>query len=123
MKQSLYNREDRINFIYNVLITNMSEEQYSVELKTEFVDAEANTIKTILENLNLLVSELKPNLPNDWKWERMNFLERAILINGLAEIKLFKNSKSIVIDESIEYAKKFNDLKTPPLINAILDNY
>lgn len=123
MENSLFNREERINYIFNILLTKKPELIYLKELKEYFNSKESATLRIILKNINQLTSDLKPNLPVDWKWDRFNFLERAILINGLAEIKLFDNPKKIVINESIEYAKKYTDLKAPSLINAILDNY
>ncbi|RKX66923.1 MAG: hypothetical protein DRP42_01985 [Tenericutes bacterium] len=48
-------------------------------------------------------------------------MERAILLNGAAEILLFGNIKKVVINESIEHAKRYADFNSKKLINALLD--
>jgi N utilization substance protein B len=66
---------------------------------------------------------LKQHLPKDWKWDRINNIEKSILINSVAEIVDHKNPKAIVINEAVEYSKKYADQYSYKLINGVLDNF
>lgn len=57
----------------------------------------------------------------DWTYDRLGMIEKAILINGCSEFELKQNSAAVIIDESVEMAKKYCDTDTYKLINRVLD--
>lgn len=56
-----------------------------------------------------------------WTFDRLGYIEQAILLNGCAEFDLKKIEAPVIIDESIEMAKKYCDEDTYKLINSVLD--
>ena len=56
-----------------------------------------------------------------WSYERLGYIEKAILLNGCSEFALKEIAASIIIDESVELAKKYCDEDTYKLINSVLD--
>lgn len=57
----------------------------------------------------------------DWTYDRLGMVEKAILLNGCAEFDLKQISAAVIIDESVEMAKKYCDKDTYKLINRVLD--
>ncbi len=57
----------------------------------------------------------------DWRFERLGYIEQAILLNGCSEFELKQNSAAIIIDESVELAKKYCEPDASKLINRVLD--
>ena len=84
---------------------------------------EEKAIILIYENKQEIVKQLIKHLPKNWKWERLGFLEQAILINAIGEMTLFFNKKPIVINESVNFAKKYCEEKAYKLINGVLNNF
>lgn len=123
-KGKLHNRKERIFFLYrNYLLEgtlNDSNESIHGE-EYNFSDEQKTFIDNILKNIETLETEIFKHLPTDWKWERFNNVEKAILLNATAEILLANNKKAIVIEEALEFAKKYCGEKSQPLINAMID--
>ena len=65
------------------------------------------------EELNVLL--------NKWTFNRLGFMEQAILLVATAEIKETINDKAVVINEAITIAKKFCDEESYKYINGVLD--
>lgn len=58
----------------------------------------------------------------DWKLERLNSIDRAILRIGIAELKYFKDIPiEVTIDESIELAKEYGSEESYRFVNGVLD--
>ena len=57
----------------------------------------------------------------DWKFDRLGKIEQAILLNGCSEFDLKKTEAAVIIDESVQLAKKYCDADTYKLINSGLD--
>ncbi len=121
---ALHNRNERIFFLYrNYLLEealNDSAEAINSE-EYSFSEDQKDFINKVLKDIEKLETKISLHLPKDWKWERFNILEKAVILNGTAEILIAENGKAIVIDESIEFARKFCGEKSQPLINGILD--
>lgn len=60
-------------------------------------------------------------LRDDWSFERLGYVEKAILIMAACEIDMEVAPKAIVINEAITLAKKYCDDETYKLINGVLD--
>lgn len=60
---------------------------------------------------------------NNWKFERLSFVEQAILLCALTELDLKQDDKAVIIDEAIKLVKVYADEESYPYINAVLDAY
>ncbi len=122
-QDQLYNREERISYIYRWQITggDLSESEQYMSNGERFTSEQINFINTIIDEFEMLKEAIVKFIPDSWSWERYNLIEKAVLINAAAEIIIAQNKKSIVIDESVEYAKIYCGDKASPLINGIID--
>lgn len=76
------------------------------------------------ENHLKLQNFIVNNLSENWTYERMNNLTKAILIVGLYEAfnaPIWGVNKSIVIDEYIKITRSFNLEKDIGFINSVMD--
>ncbi len=127
-KNSTYltNRENRIYFFYKIYLFSWNREESLKELNEKYFEYDFSTkeeeaILKLINVFNDIEERYKSLLPSDWKIERLDNLDKAILLNGVFEIITFNNKKEIVIDESVKYAKKYCSSKSYSLINGILD--
>lgn len=58
---------------------------------------------------------------DDWKFERLGYIEQAILLAGCAEFDLKQVEMPVIIDEYVRLAKEFCDTDSYKLINGVLD--
>lgn len=61
------------------------------------------------------------NVLDGWQFDRLGKIEQAILLNGCSEFDLKKTEAAVIIDESVQLAKKYCDADTYKLINSVLD--
>ena len=57
----------------------------------------------------------------NWRIERMAAIDRAILRLGIYELKQTETPARVVINESVELAKKFSSEDSSAFVNAVLD--
>lgn len=57
----------------------------------------------------------------DWSFDRLGYIEKAILLNGCSEFDLKQTEAAVIMDESVRMAKKYCDADTYKLINGVLD--
>src|SRR5262249_52215034 len=57
----------------------------------------------------------------DWKLERIAAIDRAILRLGIYELRQGETPHKVVINESVELAKKFSSEDASAFVNGILD--
>ncbi len=77
-------------------------------------------LKGTIDNLEEIDREIQKYLQS-WDYNSLGKVEKAILRLGAYEILFDKTEKAIVINETLELAKRLADDKSPKLINAILD--
>lgn len=58
---------------------------------------------------------------DSWSFERLGYIEQAILLCGCAEFDLKEIEAPIIIDEYIELTKEYCDSDSYKLINGVLD--
>ncbi len=58
---------------------------------------------------------------SDWQFDRLGYVEQAILLMAVCELDLETAQKAIIIDEAVTLAKKYCDDDTYRLVNAVLD--
>ncbi|MBT8343923.1 MAG: transcription antitermination factor NusB [Sulfurovum sp.] len=73
-----------------------------------------------IENLEMLDTQIQEHL-NDWDYDGIGKVEKAIMRLGAYEILVAKTDKAIIINEAVELAKELADEKSPQFINGVLD--
>jgi transcription antitermination protein NusB len=58
---------------------------------------------------------------DNWRLERLAAIDRAILRLGIYELRRGETPAKVVINESVELAKKFSSEDASGFVNAILD--
>lgn len=71
---------------------------------------------------DVYIAKINQALRDDWIFERLGYVEQAILIMACCELDLEVSPRAIVIDEAITLAKKYCDEETYKLINGVLDH-
>lgn len=74
-------------------------------------------------NEDVLIEKINPFLQSDWAFERLAYVDQAILLLAVCELERKLSEKAIVIDEAIELAKLYSDDDAFKYINAVLDKY
>ena len=113
-------RENAMIYLYQMLIkasANMEEILGDEELLSEEF---SSTIDFVLSDIRKFRETIADNLI-DWEFERLGYIEQAILLLAIGEKNALSTPKSIIIDEAIKLAKKYGDDDTYKLINAALD--
>ena len=116
--------------IYDAIIYSEMEEMFSLEDVMEgiymipyedipFFSREV-VIKS-LANINDIKAVFQKNMPK-WKFDRLNALERAILLMSYTHSKLEETAdKKVIIDVAVRLSKKYLDKDDYKFVNAILD--
>lgn len=86
------------------------------ENEREFV---VRMVKTVLENSAEIDRSISANLIG-WRLARLNPIDRNLLRMGIAEAR-FNDQKAIIIDDLIRIAKKYSEMDSYRILNAILD--
>lgn len=60
---------------------------------------------------------------DNWKFERLAAIDRAILRLGVYELRLAKTPFKVVMSESVNIAKKFSNQDSGAFVNGILDAF
>lgn len=84
----------------------------------EFINKIINDINI---NENTYIEKISQYLKN-WTFDRLNYVEQAILLLATSEINQALNDKSVVIDEAIILSKEYCDETSYKYINGVLDN-
>ena len=118
-------RDDRLNIVFTVYQSLLLNKDIRVLFSLNFEDRNVDDfcnliIEDIILNKNKYIDEISNYLVN-WTFDRLSFLEQAILLVGTSELKQNLNSKNIVIDEAVNIAKKYCDDQSYKFINGVLD--
>ena len=115
-------REKLIISVYQYLLLGGSlDELVQKNFDEEIIDPYTETIKeTILEKKNEYIDRITPHLKN-WTFDRLSYLDQAILLVAIAELDLKENDKAVIIDEAVSIAKTYCDEKSYSYINGVLD--
>lgn len=104
-------REELTAFLDEVPVLKKDEDAY--QYANELVDQ-------TLTNMTQLTNVVSKNLKKGWSFERLSFLEQAILLIGACEILEFDLNEHIVMNEAVELAKKYCDEQSYRFINGVL---
>ena len=111
--QSEFNPEDR-----EAQMEHFCESTGSGQEITGFMKELVEKVFAQADEVDVLIKKFSDN----WTLERMSMVDRNILRLGICEL-LFESSTppKVVINESVEIAKKFGSEDSPDFINGILD--
>jgi transcription antitermination protein NusB len=68
-----------------------------------------------------VLDELITRLAENWKFERLSAIDRAILRLGIYELRFTDTPHKVVMNECVELAKKFSSEDAASFVNGILD--
>ncbi len=74
-----------------------------------------------VRHLDYYVKKINEALSEEWEFDRLGCIEKAILLMAAAELDFETATKAIVIDEAVTLSKKYCDSDTYKLINGVLD--
>ena len=128
----MYNRyvmnrhEYRVKLVFALYQSLLLNKEISRSVEDNFDDEKKNEYVTVLENDLIInkdnyIEEISLHLKK-WTFERLSYLEQAMLLVATSEIKKEIASKNIIIDEAIRIAKMYCDEKSYQYINGVLDN-
>lgn len=117
--------------IYDALIYSEMNEEFSLEDIMEGVymlpyDEIPYFSKEIIIKSLSRINDIKPiyqkNMPK-WNFDRLNAVERSILLMSYIHSKEIEGSeKGVIIDTAVRLSKKYLDKDDYKFVNAILDN-
>ena len=125
MKNRSELREVIMKVLYQVFLYQESKIDYQLkdliheqlEVENQFVD---DCIHGVLEHQEDIVKMANESL-NDWKYNRLNKVDQAILALGIYEL-IYTDTPSVVcINEAIELSKQYSDEAVTKMINGVLD--
>ncbi len=100
--------------IYEIINNNIEDDNVKRDLF--FLNITANVIDHYGYLKELVSSKL-----TEWDFDRLGYVEQAILLVGTAELLSEEADKAVIINEAVEYAKKYADYDSFKLINGVLD--
>lgn len=118
-------REKAMIAVYQyILVSRDTKELIEDAFETSIDDIPAyfvNVVRTAIQNQETYKGYINQVIKKGWTYDRLGAIEKAILINGCAEFDLKEVEAAVIINESVELAKKYCDEDTYKLINRILD--
>lgn len=118
-------REKAMITVYQYLLVKRDTKQLiedAFEMKQKDIpEYFVKVIHTAIDNEEKYKGYINEVIKKGWSYDRLGAIEKAILINGCAEFDLKEVEAAVIINESVELAKKFCDEDTYKLINRILD--
>ena len=121
-------RDQRIaimNCLYQYLLTEKTiedifDDNLDVDDRKSISFIVETTVNTI-ENMEDLQKDITDNLTEQWQWDRLGYIERALLLMGAYEIEHTETDKPVIINEIVEIAKVYCDEEASGLLNGVLD--
>ena len=106
------------DLLLNKDIKKSFDDNFSDEEKVDYINILENDL---ILNKDNYIKEISNHL-RKWTFDRLSYLDQAILLVACSEIKTEVASKNVIIDEAIRIAKEYSDEKSYQYINGVLDN-
>ena len=90
-------------------------------VKKRLVNVINELSKFAMKYKDIYIQKINAVINKDWSFDRLGYVEQAILLMACCELDLETAQKAIVIDEAITLAKKYCDDDAYKLINGVLD--
>ena len=126
MKNSRTFREKKIQFFYNFYLEKDQDKELLQErlIKDKYFSFPIQSIQKIeliILQLDFLETKAQTQMFEE-QWNKLLSMEKSTLINALYEIEFLKKSKKIIINEYVNFSKKYGSTdQSFKLINAVLD--
>lgn len=121
-KQQWNKRLSIVKCIYNLIILDFKDINILEIQNTYNFDADSlKIVEFVMSNHEKLKNKISNFISNDWSFDRINIVEKAILFQTLSESLILKTEKNILIDQAIITSKNFCDEESYKFINGILD--
>ena len=103
----------------DTVLASYLERENEVELNEKGKEFLVEYAKGISENQDKILAELDEKMEG-WSFERVGNVEKALLKISVYEILFKDTQKEIIINEAVELAKKYGDVKTYEFVNGVL---
>ena len=117
-------REKCMTCLYQNVLLSKSINEASVDVFGGEVNKlnvfEKNLLTNVMNNKEKYIEYINDVL-HEWTFDRLGYVEKAILLMAAAELDFETAGKAIVIDEAVTLSKKYCDEETYKLINGVLD--
>ena len=121
-------REKTFTLIYSLEIQKKENVEEQIELFLEsngihnedIITYTKETILGIENNKEEIIKDIKDNLKQEWKLERISKIDLALLKLAIYEIKFNKIPYKVAINEAVELAKKYGEEKSKNFVNGVL---
>ena len=125
MKNRSELREIIMKVLYQIEILNETDISYDVEeLVKEQLEVENSFVNETIEGIEKKKKDLI-KLDNkylkDWTIDRLNKVDKAILLLGTYELVYTDTPSVVAINEAIELSKKYSEEAVTKMINGVLD--
>lgn len=125
MKNRSELREIIMKVLYQVSIYDEAKVDYDIDdLIYEALDIEnsfvTDTVNGVIEKKRDIY-KLANKYLKDWKIERLNKVDQAILSIGIYELMYTETPSVVSINEAIELSKKYSEDAVVKMINGVLD--
>lgn len=106
-------REKAMITVYQYLLVKrdtkqLIEDAFEMEQK-DIPEYFVKLIHTAIDNEEKYKGYINEVIKKGWSYDRLGAIEKAILINGCAEFDLKEVEAAVIINESVELAKKYCD--------------
>lgn len=108
--QSLLLNQD----IYDVINNHIEDDKIKGDLF--FLNITTNLFEHLDYVKNIIIDKLV-----NWEFERLGYIEQAILLVAVVEILSEDADKPVIINEAVKYTKKYAGEDSFKLINGVLD--
>lgn len=98
------------------------DENNNLVVSQEEKDYAINVYNAVVENYDELINVLDVNIKG-FNINRVYKLDLAILLMAVAEIKYLNQDVALIINESVEIAKKYSTDKSPSFVNGVLGGF
>ena len=100
----------------NIFIASVSEFIEPFDLKDEMLEA----VSRVETRFDIYVRAMDQTL-DKWRFERLGYIEQAILLLACAELEMGYQDRVIIVNEAIRLSKEFCDYDSFKLVNGVLD--
>lgn len=111
-------------YIYSCMITDANQEEYLNNHLKEIYEFDAYWLKVIeyiAYHLDEIKNEIAKNIANTWTYDRLSYVDRAIMFCAIGEFRSHNIDKAIIIDQALVTAKNHHIDNSYKYINAILE--
>ncbi|MCI6152807.1 MAG: transcription antitermination factor NusB [Fusobacterium perfoetens] len=113
-------KETSLNEIFNSFLKRVSEEE--IEISEESLNFIKKYALGISEHSDEILKKIE-NTMEGWSFERIGNIEKALLKGTVYELSYENTPKEIVINETVELAKKYGDTKSSEFLNGVLAKF